>query len=64
MELNSQKDSQHYKIEHALKRNLKKRKIFQNKLNKKIKKKKNERFIRPMDQKNGSRKRNDKTFHF
>ena len=40
MELNSQKDSQHYKIEHALKRNLKKRKIFQNKIrkNRKIKK--------------------------
>jgi hypothetical protein len=40
MELNSQKDSQHYKIEHALKRNLKKRKIFKNKLNKKNKEKK------------------------
>ena len=40
MQLNLQKDSQHYKIENALKNNLKKRKIFQNKIKKKNKEKK------------------------
>ena len=40
MQLNLQKDSQQYKIENALKRNLKKRKTFQNKLKKKNKEKK------------------------
>ncbi len=40
MQLNLKKDSQHYKIENALRRNFKKKKILQNKLNKKNKKKK------------------------
>ena len=45
MQVNSKKDLRRQKIERLLKTNLKKRKIFQNKL----KKKKNERFIRPLD---------------
>ena len=40
MQLNIKKNSQHYRIENALKNNLKRRKIFQNKLNKKNKEKK------------------------
>ena len=38
MQLNSKKELRHQRIERALKNNLKKRKIFQNKINKKIKK--------------------------
>ena len=49
MQLNSKKELRHQRIERALRNNLKKRKIFQNKLNKKNKEKKNERFIRPLD---------------
>jgi|TARA_B110000263_G_C15249701_1_gene483471 hypothetical protein len=40
MKLNLKKDSQNNKIENALRKNLKKRKIFQNKVNKKNKEKK------------------------
>ena len=40
MQLNLKKDSQNNKIENALRKNLKKRKIFQNKVNKKNKEKK------------------------
>ena len=45
MQVNSKKDSRRQNIERLLKSNLKERKIFQNKLKKKI----NERFIRPLD---------------
>ena len=38
MQLNSRKDSRQQRIEQALKNNLKKRKIFQNKINKDNKK--------------------------
>ena len=38
MQLNSRKDSRQQRIERALKKNLKKRKIFQNKINKDNKK--------------------------
>ena len=38
MQLNSKKDLRLKRIEQALKNNLKKRKVFQNKLNKEIKK--------------------------
>ena len=38
MQINSQKDSKHQRIERALKNNLKKRKIFQEKIKKKNKK--------------------------
>jgi hypothetical protein len=40
MQLNSQKKIRHKRIEQALKKNLKKRKIFQNKIIKKIEKEK------------------------
>ena len=40
MKLNLKKDSQNNKIENALRKNLKKRKIFQNKIKKKNKEKK------------------------
>tara|TARA_B110000438_G_C15499565_1_gene515090 strand:+ start:491 stop:616 length:126 start_codon:yes stop_codon:yes gene_type:complete len=40
MQLNLKENSQHNKIESALKSNLKRRKIFQNKFNKKNKEKK------------------------
>jgi len=39
MELNLKKETQHYRIENALKDNLKKRKKFQNKIKKKKKNK-------------------------
>jgi len=39
MQLNSKKESRHLRIEQALKNNLKKRKIFQNKINKEENKK-------------------------
>ena len=45
MQVNLKKDPRRQRIERLLKVNLKKRKIFQNKLKKKI----NERFIRPLD---------------
>ena len=45
MLLTSKKEQRYIRIQKALKNNLKKRKIFQNKLKKKI----NERFIRPLD---------------
>ena len=38
MQLNSKKELKYQRIERALKDNLKKRKIFQNKINKEIKK--------------------------
>ena len=38
MQLNSRKELRHQKIEKALKKNLKKRKLFQNKINKGYKK--------------------------
>jgi len=38
MQLNSQKELRHQRVARALKTNLKKRKIFQNKINKGIKK--------------------------
>mgnify|MGYP001330171363 CR=1 FL=1 len=38
MQLNSKKELRHQRIERALRRNLKKRKIFQNKINKENKK--------------------------
>ena len=38
MQLNSKKELRHQRIERALKSNLKKRKIFQNKINKESKK--------------------------
>tara|TARA_B100001123_G_C14576499_1_gene736393 strand:+ start:352 stop:477 length:126 start_codon:yes stop_codon:yes gene_type:complete len=40
MELNLKKDIRHYRIENALKSNLKKRKTFQNKISKANKEKK------------------------
>jgi len=40
MQLNSKKESRHPRIERALRNNLKKRKIFQNKINKESKKSK------------------------
>tara|TARA_B100000586_G_C20008989_1_gene383804 strand:+ start:411 stop:536 length:126 start_codon:yes stop_codon:yes gene_type:complete len=40
MQPNSKKESRHLRIEQALKNNLKKRKIFQNKINKESKKSK------------------------
>ena len=40
MELNLEKETQHHRIENALKNNLKKRKTFQNKIKKKSKEKK------------------------
>ena len=40
MELNLEKETQHHRIENALKSNLKKRKTFQNKIKKKNKVKK------------------------
>ena len=49
MQLNSKKDLKYQKIERALKSNLKKRKIFQNKIKKENKKIKNERFTRSLD---------------
>ena len=45
MQLNQKKEQLKKRVERSLKNNLKKRKIFQNKLKKKI----NERFIRPLD---------------
>ena len=45
MQIDLKKNQRQQRIEKALKNNLKKRKIFQNKLKKKI----NERFIRPLD---------------
>ena len=38
MQLNSKKESRHKRIERALRNNIKKRKIFQNKVNKESKK--------------------------
>ena len=38
MQLNSKKETRYQRIERTLKNNLKKRKVFQNKLNKEIKK--------------------------
>jgi len=38
MQLNSKKELRHQRIERALRQNLKKRKIFQNKINKESKK--------------------------
>ena len=46
MQVNLKKEQRYQKIERALKNNLKKRKIFQEKIKKKIK---NERFIRSLD---------------
>ena len=40
MQINLKQDTRIQKIERALKNNLRKRKLFQNKINKKIKKKK------------------------
>ena len=46
MQINLKKEQRHQRIGRALKNNLKKRKIFQDKIKKKIK---NERFIRSLD---------------
>ncbi len=46
MQINLKKEQNHQRIARALRRNLKKRKIFQDKIKKKIT---NERFIRPLD---------------
>ena len=46
MQINLKKEQRYQKIERALKNNLKKRKIFQDKIKKKIA---NERFIRSLD---------------
>ena len=48
MHINSKKETRNSRIERALKNNLKKRKIFQNKIKEKLRKT-NERFIRPLD---------------
>ena len=48
MQINLKKEQRNQKIEKALKNNLKKRKIFQNKIKEKLRKT-NERFIRPLD---------------
>tara|TARA_B100000029_G_scaffold88421_1_gene78281 strand:+ start:5653 stop:5799 length:147 start_codon:yes stop_codon:yes gene_type:complete len=48
MHIHLKKEQRNQKIERALKNNLKKRKIFQNKIKEKLRKT-NERFIRPMD---------------
>jgi len=45
MKLSSKKELKYQSIAKALKVNLKKRKLFQNKINKENKRKKNERFI-------------------
>ena len=46
MQINLKKEQRHHRIVKALKNNLKKRKIFQEKIKKKVA---NERFIRPLD---------------
>jgi len=46
MQINLKKEQKHQRIVRALRNNLKKRKIFQKKIKKKIK---NERIIRPLD---------------
>ena len=46
MQINLKKEQRHQRIGRALKNNLKKRKIFQDKIKKKIT---NERFIRSLD---------------
>ena len=48
MQINLKRENRIQRIEKALKNNLKKRKIFQNKIKEKLRKT-NERFIRPMD---------------
>ena len=49
MQLNLKKQLRYEKVGQALKNNLKKRKIFQKKINKELKKIKNERFIGSLD---------------
>ena len=46
MQINLKKEQKHQRVARALRNNLKKRKIFQEKIKKKIT---NERFIRPLD---------------
>ena len=46
MQINLKKEQKHQKVARALRNNLKKRKIFQDKIKKKIT---NERFIRSLD---------------
>ena len=46
MQINLKKEQKHQRIAQALRNNLKKRKIFQEKIKKKVT---NERFIRPLD---------------
>jgi len=48
MQINLKKETRNQKIEKALKNNLKKRKLFQNKIKEELRKI-NERFIRSMD---------------
>jgi len=48
MQINLKKQTRNQKIEKALRNNLKKRKLFQNKIKEQLRKI-NERFIRPMD---------------